>query len=121
MKKVLIGAGVLAVVVGVLYLLFPVQAHDFWRVGPQRHSKRGCAGRYDTDRNESGLQEPDANVVALPSATTINPDFARLNLGSEAGTAATEANPDFKGAAHVARTRGTGRRGLAKLQPDADV
>lgn len=82
MKKVLIGAGALAVVAGVLYLLFPVQVTVLGGlVLSAIRSADAPEGTTQTETNPA-LKQPDANVVALPTATTINPYFARLNLGS---------------------------------------
>jgi alcohol dehydrogenase (cytochrome c) len=82
MKKLLIGAGALAIVGAIvgggLFLAFPIQ---MTHVG--------------------GLTISFIRNLGAPPGTTetnINPLFKHLNLGTEAGTVATETNPDVKAA-----------------------
>jgi hypothetical protein len=78
MKNVLIGGGILAVLVGVLYLIFPVQLTIFG--GMIRTAILGAdepAGTTQTTTNPD-YKSPEAGAGAAPHP--INPDFARLNL-----------------------------------------
>jgi len=100
MKKLLIGAGALAVVVALLYFVFPAQFTIFG--GLVRSAILGADEPAGTTQTETNPDFKSPATGVSPATHPINPDFARLNLGSEAGTVATEANPDFKGVAHVA-------------------
>jgi len=82
MKKLLIGAGALAVVGAIvgggLFLAFPIQMVHI-----------------------GGLTMSYIRNLGAPAGTIdrqINPRWAHLNLGTEPGTATTEPNPDFKAA-----------------------
>ena len=100
MKKLLIGGGVLAVVVAVLYLIFPVQLTLFG--GMIRSAILGADEPAGTAQTTTNPDFKSPEITVGPATHPINPDFARLNLGSEAGTVGTETNPDFKGVPHVA-------------------
>jgi alcohol dehydrogenase (cytochrome c) len=103
MKKLLIGAVALAVVGAALFLAFPVQMMIYGGLARSfLLNVDAPPGTTQTSTNPE-FKSPAPDIPADVGDGKLNPLFAHLDLGKEAGTVSTEAHPDLGAADAVER------------------